>query len=143
MKYAILGPQGRIFRVLDQPKENTVEITNAKAALVEANADKLGYFIIDGTFVTGEEAIKILAEKRFQATATPEQKMARAAYNAAATVFESMSLGKQALWEVVRLKVAEAIKAGDFAKAKNIIETVPVLYDGIEVDRAKFLALFA
>ena len=148
MKYALTGPKGRIFQVSDTSPQGAAperikEITDEQAIIVSSKADPLGYFVIDGAFINGTEAIAILAEQRFQETATAEQKMSRAAYLAAAAIFESMSLGKQAIWEGVRMKVAAAITDGDFLKAKTIIETVPFLYEGMEEDRAMFLALFA
>lgn len=66
----------------------------------------------------------------------------QAAYDAAAAVFESMPLGKQALWEPVRQAVAAAIMSGDMATAHGILSTMPVIYDGAEADRDLFLALF-
>ena len=66
----------------------------------------------------------------------------KAAWNAAAAVFEAMPLGKQALWEPVRVKVAAFIQAGDFVSAATTIATVPTLYEGMDADRAMFLALF-
>lgn len=64
------------------------------------------------------------------------------AYQAAANAFNSLTLGKQALWEPVRVAVAEAILKNDLAKARQILETVPAIYPGAEDDRATFLSLF-
>jgi hypothetical protein len=72
-------------------------------------------------------------------TTEPQQ---NAAWDAAAAAFESLSLGKQALWEPVRVKVADFILKGDFASAYQTIATVPTLYEGMDADRATFLALF-
>ena len=66
-----------------------------------------------------------------------------AAWDAAAAAFAALSPGKQALWEPVRQAVGVAIKAGNFALAAEIIQTVPTLYDGMDADRETFLALFA
>jgi len=74
--------------------------------------------------------------------ASQQQIERKAAYDAAAAVFNGLSKGKQALWEPVRLAVADAILAGDMASAKETLETVPALYEGAEDDRAMFLALF-
>ena len=60
----------------------------------------------------------------------------------ASSVFESLPIGKQALWQPVRAAVADAILSGDMEKAKEILVTVPALYADAEEDRAKFLALF-
>lgn len=138
MKHAITGPRGRIFRVLDESNDRTTQITNAQAALVESKADPNGYWIIDGAFTPGTE----VREAERIAAMSPEEKASHDAYQAAAAVFESLPLGKQALWESTRAKVAEFITKGDFASAYQTILTVPVLYDGIEDDRAQFLDLF-
>ena len=66
----------------------------------------------------------------------------QSAWSAAAAAFEALPLGKQALWEPVRAKVAEYIASGDFTAAYTTIATVPTLYEGMEADRAAFLALF-
>jgi hypothetical protein len=66
----------------------------------------------------------------------------KSAWDAAAAAFESLPLGKQALWEPVRVKVAAFIKKGDFAAAAETISTVPNLYTGMATDRDAFLALF-
>jgi hypothetical protein len=66
----------------------------------------------------------------------------QAAWDAAAAAFATLPLGKQALWEQIRARVAEFIQAGDFASAYQTIATVPSLYAGMEEDRATFLALF-
>jgi hypothetical protein len=66
----------------------------------------------------------------------------QAAWDASAAAFGALPLGKQALWEPVRAKVAAFILAGDFASAYQTIATVPSLYEGMEIDRAAFLALF-
>ncbi len=66
----------------------------------------------------------------------------QAAYDAASAVFESLSKGKQALWQPVRAAVAEAILAGDMETALEILTTVPALYPDAEEDRNLFLNLF-
>lgn len=76
-----------------------------------------------------------------KAPAVPPQ--IQAAYDAAVAAFETLSLGKQALWEPVRQAVAKAILKGDMATAVEILTTVPALYEDAEEDRQKFLALFA
>jgi len=64
------------------------------------------------------------------------------AHAATAAAFNSLSAGKQALLEPVRAAVERAIMESDFAKAKDIIATMPSLYAGMDADRAMFLALF-
>ena len=56
------------------------------------------------------------------------QAQRRAAYDTAVVVFESLPIGKQALWQPVRAAVADAILSGDMEKAKEILVTVPALY---------------
>ena len=65
-----------------------------------------------------------------------------AAYAAAEAAFASLPKGKQALWSGVRSAVATALVLGDFATAKEILETTPVIYPGADADRDSFLALF-
>lgn len=64
------------------------------------------------------------------------------AYDAAASLFNSLPLGKQAMWEPVRKAVADALLVSNFTKAKEILSTVPVTYEGAETDRSMFLQLF-
>jgi hypothetical protein len=67
----------------------------------------------------------------------------QAAFDIASVAFKSLPLGKQVFWEPVRAAVGEAILAGETASVVEILTTVPTLYDGMEDDRATFLALFA
>ena len=153
MKYAITGPRGRILKVLDEANDRTVEIADEQAALVAAAEPPNGYFVIDGELKTAAEAREIFkAESQAARVAamTPEELAAhkasqqgQAVFDAAGAVFESLPLGKQALWEPVRTKVGEKIRQGDFAGAVEIIQTVPTLYNGMDTDRAMFLALFS
>ena len=53
MKYAITGPRGLIFRIVDEEPTDAPhysEISDADAATVEASDDR--YFIVDGTLLT-------------------------------------------------------------------------------------------
>jgi hypothetical protein len=75
-----------------------------------------------------------------KALAVPPQ--IQAAYDAAVAAFETLSLGKQALWEPVRRAVAKAILKGDMVTAAEILTTLPALYEEAEEDRQIFLALF-
>ena len=92
--------------------------------------------------LTAEELAVAEAALALQAEQDATKAGRQAAYDAAAVVFNGLSKGKQALWESVRLAVADAILAGDMASAKETLETVPALYEGAEDDRAMFLALF-
>ena len=156
MKYAILGPAKRINRVLDEPNDLTVEITDEQAALVAAAPLPYGYFLINGEFISAAEkrqrdiaARKAEMEAARIAAMTPEQLaehqarvQRQAAYDAAAAVFETLPLGKQAMWEPVRAAVAKAIMDGDMVKATEILITLPEPYPGADEDRQLFLNLF-
>jgi hypothetical protein len=91
---------------------------------------------------TEEEMAEYNAKKAEQEAAVAAKAQLQAAYDTAAAVFSSLSVGKQALWEPVRQAVGKAILAGDMATAKEILETVPALYPDAETDRALFLSLF-
>ena len=73
---------------------------------------------------------------------TQADKAADDAHAAASAAFESLPKGKQALWESVRVGVSAALMVGDFATAKEILLTTPLIYDGADADRDSFLALF-
>jgi hypothetical protein len=153
MKHAITGPKGRIFNVLDEPNDRTTPITNAQATLVASKVDPMGYWIIEGSFKTGEEVRVIRqAEREAEriAAMTPEQLAARqlqahlqAVHDAAAQAFESLPLGKQILWENTRVQVQAKILKGEIAKVREILETIPSLYEDMEADREIFLDLLA
>ena len=150
MKYAITGPAGRIFQVLDEPTEQTKEITNAQANTV--NSSKEPIFLINGKLKTQAEAqvIRRAEQKAARIAAMTPEELAlhqqreelQTAYATARAAFETLPLGKQILWEALRAKVAEAILSGNIATAVEILETTPVIYDGAEADRNMFLALF-
>lgn len=79
MKYAIVGPRGRIFQVLDAPTDGAVEITDEQTATF--NSSELPVFLVDGE-------LKTLEEVKLEAM-SPER---RAAYEAAQNaVPQSMS----------------------------------------------------
>lgn len=151
MKYAITGPKGRIFRILEEQTQDSVSITDTQAELfLNDNNKKEGYFIINSEFMKGSDAMKIIQANNKEklmaekfASMTQEQQKIELAYNAAAAAFESLSLGKQVLWESVRVSVAKAIRSGDMTKAYEIIATLPIIYEGAETDRAIFLNLFS
>jgi hypothetical protein len=158
MKYAILGPQGRINRISDDEPQNVgegstvVEITDEQAATVQAGMEstpRIPYFLHEDELETQAECMARRAEVRKAereaariAAMTPEQLQVKAAWDASAAAFESLPLGKQALWETVRVKVADFIQAGDFASAAATIQSVPTLYEGMDDDRNAFLQLF-
>lgn len=150
MKYAITGPAGRIFKVLDKSTEETKQITNAQAVTFSSSKDPL--FLIDGELKTQAEmqvirqakqkAARIAAMTSEELTQHQQREAIQSAYNAALTAFKTLPLGKQALWESVRAKVAEAILSGNITTAVEILQTMPVIYPGAETDRDIFLALF-
>jgi len=70
MKYAIVGPQGRIFQVLDAATDGSVEITDEQAVTVSSSEEPL--FLLEGELKTTQE--------KFVAALSPEK---RAAYEAA------------------------------------------------------------
>jgi hypothetical protein len=161
MKHALTGPQGRIHRISNTAiiREGitvSTEITVEQAALVASAVDPLGYWIIEGVFTTGADKSlaartarqaemqtnRAAAEAARLAAMSPQELAAHNAHNAAAAIFESLTLGKQALWETTRAKVSAYIKKGEFANAYQTIATVPSLYPEMEDDRAAFLALF-
>lgn len=150
MKYAITGPKGRVFQILDEQRLGAVEISDDLAATISASEAPL--YLIEGELKTQEEFIdlqRVADEASRIETMTPEElamKQARdeaqAIYNAAVAAFEAMPKGKQLLWEPVRQGVAAAIMRGDMTEALEILNTTPVIYEGAEDDRATFLALF-
>lgn len=150
MKYAITGPAGRIFRVLDESNDETKEITDEQATIINSSKDPL--FLIKGELKTQAEAqvIRRAEQKAARIAAmTPEElaahqqiEAAQAVYDAAGEAFKTLTLGKQALWEPVRVKVAQAILSGNIAIAVEILQTTPIIYPGAEADRDMFLALF-
>ena len=162
MKYATINNRKRIERVQDTepaPREGRtfIELTDEQAAEFEAiKQAKSGRPIwFDGRVTTpriemdggnytlrwDEESGEIVKEAVLTAGGMPLAQ-AKAAYAATGAVFDAMPPGKQALWEPVRAKVAQAIDAGNPALAMEIITTVPFLYEGMEEDRSAFLALF-
>ena len=59
MKYAITGPRGAIFNIVDvEPTDGQTysEISDADAAIVEASEGR--FFIIDGVLLTQEEGFQ-------------------------------------------------------------------------------------
>lgn len=71
---------------------------------------------------------------------SPEQVL-QTLYDTAAAAFATLSIGKQTMWEPVRQAVGAAILRNDLATARSILETLPVVYEGAEEERAAFLAL--
>ena len=98
------------------------------------------------TQLMGEDTrafLQSIADQTGEIQPAPVSSEIQNAMNAAAASFETLSLGKQALWQPVRQAVANAILAGDMATAAGIMTTVPALYEGAEEDRQIFMALFA
>ena len=68
MKYAITGPRGAIFNIVDvEPTggQNYSEISDADAAIVEASEDR--FFIVDGVLLTRDEFFAAKQQERFEA----------------------------------------------------------------------------
>jgi hypothetical protein len=89
MKYAILGPKGRINRISDnKPKAEgatVVEITDEQAATVEAgktSEPKVFYFLKDGELVTAEDFRKEQVAARPKPAITAEKHIEREGFPA-------------------------------------------------------------
>jgi len=89
MKYAILGPKGRINRISDnKPKAEgvtVVEITDEQAATVEAgktSEPKVFYFLKDGELVTAEDFRKEQIAARPKPAITAEKHIEREGFPA-------------------------------------------------------------
>jgi hypothetical protein len=89
MKYAILGPKGRINRTRDtEPKAEgatVVEITDEQAATVEAgktSEPKVFYFLKDGELVTAEDFRKEQLAARPKPVITAEKHIEREGFPA-------------------------------------------------------------
>jgi hypothetical protein len=89
MKYAILGPKGRINRISDtEPKvegATVVEITDEQAATVEAgktSEPKVFYFLKDGELVTAEDFRKEQLAARPKPVITAEKHIEREGFPA-------------------------------------------------------------
>jgi|13_taG_2_1085334.scaffolds.fasta_scaffold02492_12 hypothetical protein len=147
MKYAIQGQRGALHRVSDTSPNNVpdnvtvVELTDAQADQVEAGINqtpRIFHALQDGSLITMQE--KLEADRI--ANLSPEELAIHTAHAAALQAFESLSPGKQALWQSVKDKTEKLILAGDFAGVVGLLQTVPDLYEGIEVERQMFLELF-
>jgi hypothetical protein len=71
MKYAITGPKGAIFNIVDvEPTggQTYSEISDADAAIVEASEDR--FFIVEGVLMTMDEFIAARQQERFDAQLT-------------------------------------------------------------------------
>ena len=71
MKYAITGPKGAIFNIVDvEPTDSPhySEISDADAATVEASEDR--FFIVDGVLTTQEEFRAAKQQERYEAQIT-------------------------------------------------------------------------
>lgn len=56
MKYAIVGPRGRILQVLDAPADGSLEITDEQAVAVSSS--KASLFLIDGELKSDREVFE-------------------------------------------------------------------------------------
>ena len=71
MKYAITGPRGAIFNIVDvEPTDapHYSEISDADSATVEASEGR--FFIVDGVLLTQEEFIAAKQQERYEAQIT-------------------------------------------------------------------------
>lgn len=75
------------------------------------------------------------------ASSAPVDPQTQAAWNAFAAAWEALPPGKRAMWEPVRIAVADYILAGEFQQAMATIQTAPIPAE-YEADRTAFLALF-
>jgi len=114
MKYAIVGPRGRILQVLDGPTDNTVEITDEQADTVSSAESSL--FLIDGELKSVREA--------FESRLSPEQ---RAALEASKNAVPKSMLAWQARaileMEGLLTQVESAIAELDEGPVKIIIKS--------------------
>jgi len=114
MKYAIIGPRGHIFEVLDAPTDNSVELSDEQAATF--NSSKLPLFLVEGE-------LKTLEQVKLEAM-SPEK---RAAYEAAKNaVPKSMTAWQaRAILEMEGLltQVESAITELDEGPVKIIIKS--------------------
>lgn len=114
MKYAITGPRGRIFKMLDAPSEGAVELTDEQAASVAASESPM--FLVDGELQSEKEF--------FVSRMSPEQ---RAAYEAAKNAVPQTMTAWQAraILEIEGLltQVESAIAELDEGPAKIIIKS--------------------
>jgi len=83
------------------------------------------------------------ASPAYQAYLASDAYKHRKMHDALMQAFESMTVGKQALWEPVKVAVAAAVLNGDVARAIEIITTLPAIYPGADTERQQFLDLFA
>ena len=114
MKYAIVGPRGRIFKMLDAPADRAVELTDEQAATVSASESPM--FLVDGELQSRKEF--------FESQLSPEQRAAlEAAKNA---VPQSMTAWQaRAILEMEGLltQVESAIAGLDEGPVKIIIKS--------------------
>ena len=114
MKYAIVGPQGRIFQIINNPTDGAVEITEEQAVTVNSSKEPL--FLIGGELKTIKE--------KFVAAMSAEQ---RAAYEATKNaVPQSMTAWQaRAILEMEGLltQVESAIAGLDEGPVKIIIKS--------------------
>ncbi len=135
MRFIIKTDPNGDYLHLDQRVRLLIIADNAK---VQAPPSVTIYEAVDLATLKTEQGITDAIPARPVITPSPAQ----LAYDAAKAVFGTLTPGKQALWEPTRAAVSSALLKGDFAAAKNILQTTPAIYDGAEADRELFLSLF-
>jgi hypothetical protein len=111
MKYAITGPRGAIFNIVEvEPTDvpHYSEISDADAATVQASEDM--FFIIDGVLLTQEESI---------------QKMRRSFVNEKIDNSADLDAGKEILRD-------------HFAETRYDFEVAGIVWNGIDVRTDRF-----
>jgi hypothetical protein len=100
--------------------------------------DYVPHRMVGDDWIDGWEVRALTTE---ELTAAAQRDLIAMAYATAADAFATLDLGKQALWEPVRAKVAGYIMAGDFASIAETLQTIPTLYPGADADRDMFLSI--
>lgn len=128
-------------RITDLTAQLATAKSNADQAAQDLAAAKAATADVQGKLDAALDQVDSL-QKQLAAVTAPIPATQNAAQQAAAVVFNALSVGKRALWEPVRVAVDAALAKLDLATAREIIATVPEIYDGMDADRATFLALF-
>jgi hypothetical protein len=159
MKYAIIRHKGRIERIVDRmpvtdsEEQEVIELTTEQGKLFTNKDITRRYVYYKGEFLLERVAYErqqqdkrdeyiLNKEKERLSKLTPAQLITEHTHKAAAAAFESLPAGKRAFWEPVRVAVSKAILSGNINDAREILLTLPVMYEGAEAERAGFLSLF-
>ena len=137
-EYLVHGQTGLV-----EPPCYLLDVTDTPAPTYDPQTHTIDYIphrMVGSEWINGWEIRPLTPE---ELAAASQRDLSAMAYTAASDAFETLDLGKQALWEPVRAKVAGYILAGDFASAGATLQTMPVIYEGAEADRDMFLQLFA